>query len=401
MRFPASFLLSSSLSLLVQQSAARPSRCAATQQVAKSIYFLSNEDANSVIAVPIGMDGKLFGGTSTATGGKGSLSIDGSTNQTAATDGLVSQSSLTVAGHKLFAVNAGSNSVTMFSIDRTDASKLQMVGQPVAVPGEFPNTVAASKKHKIVCVGTTGAVAGVSCSSFSGLGGIEAMDALRPIDLQQTTPPVGPTNTISQVLFSEDENTLFVMVKGDPAVNNTGFVASFPVENGQNGACVSQQSTQSSPEGTAVLFGSAPIPGTSDIFATDASFGAAVLSFDSSGAATVKGKAAIDGQKATCWAAVSSVTNSAFVTDVATNRLVEMSLQDASIMNIIDLSANGDPGLIDLKAAGQFVYALSPGTGATVPAVTVVDAPSKKQVQHFELQALGASNRAQGMAILL
>ncbi|KAH7136882.1 hypothetical protein B0J13DRAFT_587025 [Dactylonectria estremocensis] len=397
MRFSASFLLSSSLWLLVQQSAARPSRCAATQQVAKSIYLLSNEDANSVIAVPVGMDGQLFGGTSTATGGKGSLSIDGATNQTAATDGLVSQSSLTVAGHKLFAVNAGSNSVTMFLIDRTDASKLQMVGQPVAVPGEFPNTVAASKKHKIVCVGTTGAVAGVSCSSFSGQGGIEAMDELRPIDLQQTTPPVGPTNTVSQVLFSDDENTLFVMVKGDPAVNNTGFVASFPVENGQ----VSQQGTQSSPDGTAVLFGSAPIPGTSDIFATDASFGAAVLSVDSAGVATVKGQAAIDGQKATCWAAVSSVTNSAFVSDVATNRLVQMSLQDASIMSIVDLSANGDPGLIDLKAAGQFIYALSPGTGATVPAVTVVDATSKSQVQHFELQALGASNRAQGMAVLL
>lgn len=289
----------------------------------------------------------------------------------------------------------------MFSIDRADATKLQMVGQPMVVLGEFPNTVVASKKHKLVCVGTTGAVAGVSCGSFSGQGGIEAMDTLRPIDLQQTTPPVGHTNTVSQVLFSEGENTLFVMVKGDPAVNNTGFVAAFPVENTQDGAAVCQQGTQSSPEGTAVLFGSAPIPGTTDIFATDASFGAAVLSVNSSGAATAKGKAAIDGQKATCWAAVSSVTNSAFVSDVATNRLVEMSLQDASIMNIVDLSANGDPGLIDLKAAEQFIYALSPGTGATVPAVTVVDATSKSQVQHFELQALGASNRAQGMAVLL
>lgn len=396
MRFSASVFLTSSLSLLVQQGAARPSRCAAPQQNAKSIYLLTNEDANSVIAVPIGMDGQLFGGTCTATGGKGSISIDGANNQPAASDGLVSQSSLTVVGHKLFAVNAGSNSVTMFSIDRTDASKLRMVGQPVAVPGEFPNTVAASKKHRIMCVGTSGAVAGVSCSSFSR-SGIKAMDALRPIDLQQTTPPVGPTNTVSQVLFSDDENTLFVMVKGDPAVNNTGFVASFPVENGQ----VSQQGTQSSPDGTLVLFGTAPIPGTSDIFATDASFGAAVLSIDSSGAATIKGKAAIDGQVATCWATVSTFSNSAFVTDVASNRLVEMSLEDASIMNIVDLSANGDPGLIDLRAAGRFVYALSPGTGATVPAVTVVDVTSKKQVQHFELEALGASNRAQGMVALV
>ena len=291
----------------------------------------------------------------------------------------------------------------MFAIDKQDPTKLTMVGQPVSIPGEFSNTVAASSKHKVVCVATTGATAGISCAPFSAQG-VGSMDTLRPIGLNQTTPPVGPTNTVSQVFFSNDQSTLFTTVKGDPASNKTGFLGSFPVQSagGCSTASVSQQGFTSSPEGTAVLFGSSTIPNSNDLFVTDASFGGAVLSVDpATGVASVKGKATIGGQKATCWVAVSSVSKTAFVTDVGVNHLVEMSLADASIQSTTDLSSNGDPGLIDLKAAGNFIYALSPGNGTTSPTVTVVDATTKKQVQHFELQGLGVSRNAQGMAVLL
>jgi len=283
----------------------------------------------------------------------------------------------------------------MFAINPQDPTQLVMVGQPVAVPAEFPVTVAASEKQQIACVGSTGAKAGVSCSKFSAQG-LGPMDTLRPFNIGQTTPPVGPTNTVSQVFFSNDGSTLFSTVKGDPTKNNTGFLASFPVQ----GGAVSQQAITSSPSGTAVLFGSSTIPGSNDLFVTDASFGGAVLSLSGQGTASVKGKGAVDGQKATCWVAISPATNTAFVTDVGTNRLVEMSTADASIQGQIDLSANGDPGLIDLRAAGNFVYALSPGNGTTQAAVTVVDALSKKQVQHIQLQALGVDKNAQGMALL-
>ena len=288
----------------------------------------------------------------------------------------------------------------MFSIDHKDPTKLVMLGKPISVLGEFPTTVAASKKHKIVCVGSTGAKAGVACSSFSSRG-LGPMDNLRAFDIQQTTPPLGPTNTVSQVFFSEDEAKLFSTVKGDPTKNNTGFLAAFNVEQGKGGAaCIQQQGTLSSPNGTAVLFGSSAIPGSSNLVVTDASFGAAILSIDQDDKGSVKGKGVISGQKATCWVAVSPATNSAFVSDVANNRLVQVSLDDASIQNEIDLSANGDPGLIDLRAAGDFVYALSPGNGTTSPAITVVNALSKKQVQHLQLQSMGIDANAQGMAVL-
>ena len=303
----------------------------------------------------------------------------------------------------IFAVNAGSNTVSMLKIHNSDPTKLTMVGKPVAIPGEFPNTVAASLKNKMVCVGASGAKAGVSCASFSSTG-LGEMDTLRVFELNQSTPPVGPTNTVSQVFFSDNESMLFSTVKGDPTKNNTGFLAAFPITQAcrTSAASADQKGVRSSPEGTAVLFGSSTIPGSSDLFVTDASFGGAVLSIDyKTSLATTKGKATVDGQKATCWATVSSVTKTAFVTDVGSNRIVEMSLADASIQNVIDLNANGDPGLIDLKAAGNFIYALSPGNGSTASAVTVVDATTKLQVQHFPVNNQTVDRNAMGMAVFL
>ncbi|KAI5926236.1 hypothetical protein F4810DRAFT_586381 [Camillea tinctor] len=398
-------LLSLSLATIMDQVLARPTSCGmgATQNKnGKAIYLITNDNTNAVVSIPIGEDGLLqTTGTSTATAGAGSNSFDGLTNQTAAPDALFSQSSLTIAGNNLFAVNAGCNSLSMFAIDPQDPTKLTMVGKPVAVPGEFPTTVAASAEHQIACVGSTGAKAGVSCASFSAKG-LGAMDDLREFDLGQTTPPVGPMNTVSQVAFSNDGKTLFTTVKGDPTKNNTGFLASFHVQacTKTKAVSVSQKAVMSSPAGTAVLFGFSTMKGSNNLFVTDASFGGAVLSFDQGILATVQGKEVVYGQTATCWVAISPATNTAFVTDVGVNRMVEMSLTDASIQGQVDLSANGDPGLIDLRAAGDFVYALSPGNGTTQAAVTVVNAMTKEQVQHFQLQDLGVGKNAQGMALL-
>lgn len=91
------------------QVAARPHKAkscgssggAATVANGKAIYMLSNQESNSVVAVPIAEDGTLneAGGSSTNTGGSGANGIDGETNQPAAPDPLFSQSALTVAGN--------------------------------------------------------------------------------------------------------------------------------------------------------------------------------------------------------------------------------------------------------------------------------------------------------------
>ncbi|KAI1337975.1 hypothetical protein F5Y15DRAFT_417415 [Xylariaceae sp. FL0016] len=385
----------------------------ACQTTGRAVYLITNDQVNAVVALPIAADGTLSQGTVTASGGNGSNSIDGTTMEAAAPDALVGQSALTIAGQNIFAVNAGSNSLSMLSISATDPTQLSLIGQPMPVPGEFPNTVAASAKHSIACVAMTGAVAGISCAPFSRSQGLGAMDALRAFDLGQTTPPVGPTNTISHIFADADASAFVTMVKGDPATNKTGFVSVLPVEDAASSSCAGKnkavaaaaEDVRSSPAGTAVLFGSQNVPGQQGrVFATDASFGAAVLSLDAkTGTASVVGKGTIDGQKATCWSAFSPATGTMFVSDVGVPRLVEMSAENASIISTVDLSAGGDPGFIDLEAAGGFLYALSPGNGTTDAAIVVMDVSGGQgtatPIQRFSLDGVAGKN-AQGMAIL-
>jgi len=297
----------------------------------------------------------------------------------------------------LFAVNAGDNTLSMFVIDTTDPTKLTMVGKPGVTGGDFPTSVAASAKLKTVCVAHTGFVAGVTCTSFDPTKGLGSFDYIRPFNLRQSNPPTGPLNGIGDTLFTEDSRSLITLVKGDPTVNNTGFVSIFPVS---DDGCVSTQGTQSSPAGTAVLFGTALIPGTTNVLATDASFGSAILNLQTLTAPVAVTKLA--DQKATCWAAVSQLTRTGFVTDVGVNHLVEVDLVSGAVVKELN-STNGNPGMIDLETAGPGIFALSPGNGSTPAAVTVFDISggrgSAKEVQNFAVA--GADKNAQGMALFV
>ncbi|KAI5861968.1 hypothetical protein GGS23DRAFT_573987 [Durotheca rogersii] len=297
----------------------------------------------------------------------------------------------------------------MLTISKEDPTKLAVVGKPAKVPADFPNTVAASTKNGLACVGASGAVAGITCAPFTKRG-LGAFDKLRAIDLGQTTPPLGPLNTVSHSFFSEDEATLFTTVKGDPTVGKAGFLSSLQIEEtascrGAKRRAAAAQDLRSTPEGTNVLFGSQVIPGTGKVFATDASFGAAVLQVDrATGQAVVAGKTAIEGQAATCWAAFAPATGTVFVTDVAVPRIVEMSADDAGVVAQLDLSPDApDAGFTDLLASGNFLYALAPGNGTMDAAIVVVDIAggpgSAKFLQRFSLEGLGGAN-AQGIAIL-
>jgi len=261
----------------------------------------------------------------------------------------------------------------MFTIDSADPTKLTMVGKPADTLGEFPMSLSISTKLNQACVANSGAKAGIACFSTSSKG-LQALDkSLHPFDINQTTPPVGPVNTVSQTFFNADSTALLTTVKGNPAVNNTGFLSVFPVENGR----VSTKDIQSSPAGTAVLFGTALIPNSNNIFITDASFGSATLALNAHNIATVSASTKIADQSATCWATISSVTNTGFVTDVGVNHLVEIDTTSGKLIKELQLS-NGNPGMIDLESAGNFIYALSPGNATTKSAVTVFDVSGGK-----------------------
>ncbi|TVY43811.1 hypothetical protein LSUB1_G002161 [Lachnellula subtilissima] len=350
---------------------------------AKAIYFISNAANNSVVALKVAADGTLSDGSITATGGVGMSGLD-STGNPAGADGLFSQGSLKIAGNTLLAVNPGSNTVSMFSINPWDPTKLTMVGTPASTLGEFPVSVTISEKLAIACVANSGAKSGPSVQSHS--------DKLLLLP-DRSTPSRKP-------FFNADNTALLTTVKGNPMVNNTGFISAFPVQNG----CVSPQETRSSPNGTAVLFGVALLPGSNDkIFMTDASFGAVTVSLSAGLTGSTDASTKIDGQMATCWATFSEATGTAFVTDVLVNHLVEIDPATGAIVTAT-AGATGNLGMIDLEGKGNFIYALAPGntTGGTAATVTVFDVSggkgAAKVVQNFAPQ--GVTDTVQGMAIM-
>lgn len=78
----------------------------------KALYLQSNEQQNSVISIPIGNDGMLYGGITTLTGGMGGDSINGMTHTPAGPDALSSQGSVFVIDDVSFHVTSSVNSQT-------------------------------------------------------------------------------------------------------------------------------------------------------------------------------------------------------------------------------------------------------------------------------------------------
>jgi hypothetical protein len=293
----------------------------------------------------------------------------------------------------VFAVNAASNSLSAFSISWKDSTDLTLLNT-VDVGGDFPVTVAASSQLKMACVGSTGTASGVSCAPYTKAG-LGAFDALRSLPLGQSNPPTGPTNGIAQVFFNQDSTSLITIIKGNGTMPDTGFIAVYPVQNG----VPSMTPQKSVPADTAVMFGSANIPGTENILVSDAAFGYVILA--QSDLSTPLAVTNITDQKATCWATVSTLTGTGFVDDVLVSHLVELDLTTGAIVSDVDSGNNGQ-GMIDLMAAGQRIYALSPGNGTVNGAVTVFDISggrgSVKSIQNLEIP--GITRFAEGMAVL-
>ncbi|KAL3461937.1 hypothetical protein BJX64DRAFT_260006 [Aspergillus heterothallicus] len=367
----------------------------------QAIYVLTNNPDNAVIGLPIQKNGLLGKPIATLTGGVGAAGVD-SDGVPAGPDSLFSQGAVTVADEYVFAVNPGDSTLSQLKVSPHNPSKLTLVGAPIKIPGEFPNTVAATSKGKLVCVGTTGVISGVSCTTYSA-DGLGELDAIRPFNLGQTTPATGPRNTLSHVLFSTDGSALYATVKGDGTTENPGFFSVFPVKYGcklESAAYVSREDIRSSPAGTGLLFGAVIVPSSGLVFVTDPGFGVSIVEVNSeTHTATSRQNVEIPGQSATCWAAYSPKSSSVFVTDVLVNRLVEVDAQTGEILLTANLP-NDDPGLVDLWVVGQHVYALSPGNGTTDAAITVFDYAKEKQVQRMSLAELGAGPSAMGMAYI-
>jgi len=353
----------------------------------------------------IGSDGKLTFKDAIWAGGRGA---HGQTDPVGP-DPFFSQGAIKVSGKNVFTVNAGSNTATMFSINKREPAKLKMVGQPVSTGGEFPVSVAISKQSGQVCVLNGGKVNGVNCfKQDPKLGLIQMDNTQRSLNLNQTTPATGPPGTVSHVIFNEDGSQLIASVKGSPPT--PGFLATWDVDS-KTGALSSDFTKVTPAAGGLLPFSMTVIPGKNAVLATDAGVGFDIFDFKN-GKNASSSIVPINGQMATCWSSFSPKTGNFFLTDVGTAMVTEVNVDNQLKGSIVKQYAQGNgSATIDNDVATinnkDLLYVMA--AGATSVMVMSLDAPGQATpLQQFnfadEAKKAGVkidANNLQGMTVFV
>jgi 6-phosphogluconolactonase (cycloisomerase 2 family) len=170
-----------------------------------TIYVQTNNSAgNQVIAFAQRPDGQLSQQEVVSTGGLGGIEAA----IPAGFGGLASQGSLTYdpGHHLLFAVNAGSDTISVLSAAGSHVRLDQVLGSG----GEFPNSVAVH--GNLVYVANAGGAGSVSGFRIAGQHVVPIPGSTRSLGLDDTNPPNFHTGP-GQVTFSPDGAELLVNTK--------------------------------------------------------------------------------------------------------------------------------------------------------------------------------------------
>jgi 6-phosphogluconolactonase (cycloisomerase 2 family) len=301
-----------------------------------------NPAGNQVVTYDRGDDGSLTLANTYSTGGVGGV-LNGSV-----VDHLASQGSLTYdqANALLYAVNAGSNTVSVFAVNGDQLTLRQVIDSG----GTFPVSVTVSNGLVYVLNAENGG----SVSGYRAAGGtLHALEgSIRPLGLTIPSDTSQFTHTPGQVAFSPDGSQLIVTTKASTnaldvfAVLPNGRLSDTPIVNDEPGTVP-----------FAVTFDTA-----GHLVVANAGTNAlATYSLDADGTATLISSLGT-GQAATCWVAP------------AQGYLFASNAGSASISgylaapngNLTLLGATGtDPGTVDASATadGQFLYVQTGGTG--------------------------------------
>jgi 6-phosphogluconolactonase (cycloisomerase 2 family) len=177
-----------------------------TAGVASPTVFVQTDNpaGNQVIALAQQRDGHLSQKQVVSTGGRGGIEA----GTPAGFGGLASAGSLSYdpEHHLLFAVNAGSDTISVLSVEGTHVR----LDQVLSSRGEFPNSVAV--RGNLVYVANAGGAGSVSGFSISGQHVVPIPGSTRSLGLDSTNPPNfhdGP----GQVTFSPNGSELLVTTK--------------------------------------------------------------------------------------------------------------------------------------------------------------------------------------------
>jgi 6-phosphogluconolactonase (cycloisomerase 2 family) len=324
------------LAALTAVALAGPSTAAAAPLADQSadapgaVYALSNSPAgNAVLRYARAGDGTLTPGGSFATGGAGTGA------------GLGSQNAVVVSDdHQLlFAVNAGSNSVSSFRI-RPDGLELAAT---IPSGGSMPTSVAFHRGLLYVLnAGVPNTLTGFTVAVDGSMKPLA--NSTRPLSAASTSP--------AQVGFDDDGSTVIVTERA------TNRIDTYPV--GADGRLLGpfvHASAGPTPFGFAV-----DKRNTLLVSEAGAGGGASSYRIGPAGALTPVSSMLMTGQRAACWAVVTKDGRYGYVTNAGTGNISGFSIsQDgsAALLNADGVTAvtGGNPTDVAVAHNSRFLYA--------------------------------------------
>jgi 6-phosphogluconolactonase len=298
-----------------------------------AVYTLSNSSAgNAVLTFERGRDGSLTAAGSTPSGGIGTGG------------GLGSQGALIVSRHgdTLFAVNAGSDSVSSFAVTR---SGLRLVDTAPS-GGDLPTSL--TYRNGILYVlnaGIPNAISGFSVRSNGELAPLPG--STRPLSAASTDP--------AQVEFSPDGNVLVVSERA------TNLLTSYVLDrHGIAGSPTSYASTGATP------FGFAFTKRGDLVVSNAASTGASSYAVARDGSITPI-TALATGQAAACWTVVTRNGKYAFTANTGAGNVSAYAIAkdgSLSLLAAVAGTTGGSPADAAISGNGRFLYVRNGNQGA-------------------------------------
>jgi DNA-binding beta-propeller fold protein YncE len=309
--------------------------------------FVQTDDpaGNSIVAYARHDDGTLTWSATYPTGGNGARAAG------AAVDPLASQASLVYdSRHRLLlAVNAGSNSVSVFGV----SGDTLHLNQVIASGGAFPASIGVHGNLAYVLdAGFAGAVQGYRIAG----GRLHPIkESLRSLGLGNGNPPPF-LQSPAQVGFTPDGRKLVITMKG----NGGGSVYVYGVlHNGR----LSDTPTITAVGGNAFAFVFDP---AGRLVIVNAAFGnLSTYRVNSNGSLTLVSAGASDGQAAACW--VTAANGNYYAANAGSGSLSHYTIDGNGTVALgRSPAASGIPGAVDSAASsdGHFLYAQSGGSAS-------------------------------------
>jgi 6-phosphogluconolactonase (cycloisomerase 2 family) len=317
-----------------------------------AVFVQTNDlNGNSIAAYSRNENGILTYAATYATGGKGGRAAG------AVVDPLASQEALVYdRGHRLLlAPNAGSNTVSVFSVRGDRLHLTQIVGSG----GPFPASIAVHEDIVYVLdAGGAGYVQGyrIADGTLYPIAG-----SLRSLGLANSNPPAF-LQSPAQVGFTPDGRELVITMKG----NSGGSVDVFSVsDEGQ----LSNAPTATAVGGVAFAFA---FDSEGRLVIVNAAFGnLSTYTVNGNGSLSLVSAGASDGQRAACW--VTAVDGNFYAANAGSANLSQYTIDENGAVALVNpVAATGIPGAVDMAASGHFLYAQS-GASSSVKAFSVSD----------------------------